>query len=231
MIIKKRYVYIDTPQLIKSENVEKNKDLPSEDNKEIQKDILLEEAKKEAAKIVNEAKTNAKNIIESAKKEAEEIKNRALEEISQIKNKELEEINQKINNLNQKIISISNNFEEKLEKKVNELSNEMLYLIKTIIQKFLEKEIDVGVTKRKLEKVLMHIIGMKNVKLYLNSEDIKLLDEETLNHLRYRGIEIIEDNNVHSGVIAETESGTINTSLNFQIKLINEIIDEVLNNE
>ncbi|ONN26632.1 flagellar export/assembly protein [Thermosipho affectus] len=226
MIIKKRYVYIDTPQVINKKNVEEKKE--KEEVKQ-QADII-KNAQKKANEIIEKAQKKANEIIEKAKKDAQKILDESIREKENLINSQKKATYESISKLNERINFLIQKFDENILKIVEQFENDLFQLTKIIISKILEKEIDEEITKRKLNKILTHIAGMKNVKLYLNPEDIKLLDPNIISQLNNKGIEIIEDSKVQFGVIAETEIGNINTDLKFQMKLINEIIDEVLKN-
>ncbi|ABR31119.1 flagellar export/assembly protein [Thermosipho melanesiensis] len=228
MIIKKRYVYIDTPQTINEKKIEKS----SENNLKIleEQKRIIEEAKRKADEIINQAKQKASEIIEIAKQKSENIKKEAIKEKEELITTQKQSIENMVKTLNERINFLAKKFEETIDKTTKKIENDLLEITKIIVTKLLEKEIDEETTKRKLNKILTHIIGMKKIKLYINPDDLKLLDEDILSNLRNKGIEIIEDSNVQYGVVAETEMGNINTDLKFQMKLINEIIDEVLKN-
>ena len=230
MIIKKRFVYIDTPQLIKDDE-KITKITKEEDSTENLKKEIINKAKKDASKIISDAKNEAGEIINSAKKEAEQIKEQVLKEINGLKEEQTLKLQEEFEKFKENLQKIVNSFDKELQKSVENLSENILKVFKIIVFKLLEKEIDDEVTLRKLNKILTHLVGMKNVKLYMNPKDISLLDDEIISSFRTRGIEVIEDEKVQYGVVAETDMGTINTDLNFQMKLVNEIIDEVLNNE
>ncbi|MFN3328170.1 MAG: FliH/SctL family protein, partial [Fervidobacterium pennivorans] len=131
----------------------------------------------------------------------------------------------------EKLSNILVSFDVSIQKMLDDFAERLTSISKVLVEKFLEKQIDDEVTKRKLIKVLTHIIGATKVKIRINPEDLKIIDSDILNEIRTRGYELIPDSSVSYGVITETDLGTIDTTLNFQFVLLDEIFEEVFRGE
>ncbi|QTA37241.1 flagellar export/assembly protein [Thermosipho ferrireducens] len=227
MIIKKRFVYLDVPEIINTKNTLKTKE--EKEEKEFEK--IIQKAQEKANEIILSAQQEAMKIIKDAEKKSNEILNNARNTADEIIASKENEKETFIKQLKTQIDNITKEYENKLNENIETIIKSLKEIIELVIFKFLETQIDSSVTERKLRKILDHIIAMNKVKIFLNPEDIKILPEDLLSSIKDKGIEIIESTQVDNGVIVETESGIINTSLSFQKKLLQEMIEEVLKNE
>ncbi|WP_434475177.1 FliH/SctL family protein [Fervidobacterium islandicum] len=232
LIIKKRYVYLDAPL-----KIENKPDMPSEGKTEHE-----EQKEKQLLEIVAKANREAEQIVLEAQNQAQQILFQAQEEYNRI----IEEANQKATLISQQaeqsaknmladfraqIEQLLGSFEDEFNSFFNEYCEKLTSISVTLVEKFLEKNVDPEVTKRKFEKLLTHLAGSTKVKIHINPKDVKLIDEETLEYVRSKGYEIILNDKVDYGVIAETELGTIDATLRFQLTLLDEIFDEIFKKE
>lgn len=235
LIIKKRYVYLDSPLRMEEKRkleADKNKDILQEQKKSLSEEEIVQmvaNANREAEKIVEEAQQQAQSIILQAQEEynriVEEANQRSKELIEQLeKQKEIE-----IENLRKQIVRIVDTFEKSLSDAFAQYCEKLTAISSVLVEKFLEKQVDPEVTKRKLEKVLAHLAGSTKVKIHINPADAKLLDDETLNFIKEKGYEVVLNENVEYGIIAETDLGTIDATLKFQFALLDEIFEEIFN--
>lgn len=233
LIIKKRYVYLDAPLKIEDKATTSTTEEQVEQSKEKEKQLLeiVAKANREAEQIVLEAQNQAQQILLQAQEEY----NRIIEEANQkafVISKEAEQSAQiMLTNLQTQIQNLLEGFEQQLDTFYNEYCEKLTSISLVLIEKFLEKNIDPEVTKRKIEKILTHLAGSTKVKIHINPKDAKLINEETLEYAKSKGYEIVLNDNIEHGVIAETELGTIDATLKFQFTVLEEIFDEVFKKE
>ncbi len=231
LIIKKRYVYLDAPLKIEDKATTSTTEEQVEQSKEKQLLEIVAKANREAEQIVLEAQNQAQQILLQAQEEY----NRIIEEANQkafVISKEAEQSAQiMLTNLQTQIQNLLEGFEQQLDTFYNEYCEKLTSISLVLIEKFLEKNIDPEVTKRKIEKILTHLAGSTKVKIHINPKDAKLINEETLEYAKSKGYEIVLNENIEHGVIAETELGTIDATLKFQFTLLEEIFDEVFKKE
>jgi len=231
LIIKKRYVYLDAPLKIEDKATTSTTEEQVEQSKEKQLLEIVAKANREAEQIVLEAQNQAQQILLQAQEEY----NRIIEEANQkafVISKEAEQSAQiMLTNLQTQIQNLLEGFEQQLDTFYNEYCEKLTSISLVLIEKFLEKNIDPEVTKRKIEKILTHLAGSTKVKIHINPKDAKLINEETLEYAKSNGYEIVLNDNIEHGVIAETELGTIDATLKFQFTVLEEIFDEVFKKE
>ncbi len=230
MIIKKRNVYLDAPYILKSEEKTTPKKDETQNTEELAAQII-KNAQQEASAIIEQAQNQAQQIIFSAQSEAEMILQESQERAKEILNNAKTESEQLITELNSRINAIAESFGSAINDLVDIFAEKLTTVTKIVIEKFLEKEIDEKVTERKMRKVLDHIVGSNKVILRINPQELKLISDEVLESAKIKGITIVPDTTIKSGVIAETTSGNIDTTLNFQFTLLDEIFEGVLGPE
>jgi len=230
LLIRKRYVYLDAPMKIEN----KDEELQSEDEKQsvITKEEILEvvaKANAEAQQIISTAEAQASDIIHKAQEEYNIIVSQANQKAEELVAQVEQEAMKNIDDLNNRLQRVLDTFETSLDNLLDLHSEKITAISRNLVEKFLETQIDEDVTKRKLKRVLSHLASATKVKIRVNPEDMKTLDEETLNKIKSQGFEIISDPSVEYGVVAETDMGTIDTTLKFQLTLLDEIFEEVFN--
>ncbi|MGC8820176.1 MAG: FliH/SctL family protein [Fervidobacterium sp.] len=231
MLIRKRFVYLDAPLKIELKNETQIEETEIENERQKQLLELIAQANKQAEQMVFDAKARADEIVLQAQQEYNQIINQATEQAQQIIEKTNLEVQRLKENMNGKILDIIKSFDENLNLLLSMYAEKMTSISKILVEKFLEKQIDPEVTKRKLEKVLSHVVGATKVKLHINPQDIAHIDEQTLREIKSRGYEILPNKDVQYGVIAETDFGSIDTTLKFQFNLLDEIFEEVFKEE
>ncbi len=231
MIIKKRNVYLDAPYVVKSQ--EKKAEIKIEENnktEEIAKEII-ENARLEANMIIENAQNESQQIIINTQNEANMILQGAQEQAKEILNKAQKQSEELIIELNAKVNNLTDEFNNAINELIDMFASKLTTITKIVVEKFLEKEIDENVTERKMKKVLDHIVGSNKVIIRINPQELKLISNETLESAKMKGINILPDSSIKNGVIAETASGNIDTTLNFQFTLLDEIFEGVLGPE
>ncbi|ODN30302.1 FliH/SctL family protein [Fervidobacterium thailandense] len=232
MIIKKRYVYIDAPLKIEVEkHFGKTEDENIVSSKERELMEVVAKANREAEAIVLEAKRQADEILQRAQEEYNLILNQANEQAKQILEGALREKDAMLNEFNQRLSKVLEDFDKTLDDILQAYSTKLLRMVRALVAKFLEKEVDPELTKRKLDKVLVHLVSATKVKIRINPEDMKILPPELLQEIRMKGFEIVSDPTIKNGVIAETDIGTIDTTLDFQMTMLDEIFEEFAGNQ
>ncbi len=232
LLIRKRYVYLDAPMKIESNKgqIEKEK---QEENIRNEQELLemVARANKEAEQIVFSAQNQVQQMIQQAQEEYNKIIEEANKRSKEIIDNTVNEVEETKRELNERIKSILFSFETSFDNLLSMYSEKIATITKILVEKFLEKEIDSEVTKRKIEKVLSHVVGATKVKIHINPEDAKLIDQEILDEIRSKNYEVVLNDSVSQGVIVETDLGTIDTTLKFQFALLDEIFDEVFKQE
>ncbi|WP_448377049.1 FliH/SctL family protein [Fervidobacterium sp.] len=232
MIIKKRYVYLDAPFKIDNRTEEEAK-VDEKNLKERENEILqmVAQANKEAEKIVTEAQNQAQMILSQAQEEYNKIIEEANAKATQILQEAEQTMLKEIENANTQIKNIITSFEQLMTSFFGQYCEKLASISTVLIEKFLEKNVDPEISKRKFEKIVAHLAGSTKVRIHINPRDAKLLDEETLKFVKLKGYEVVLNENVEHGVIAETDLGTIDSTLKFQFTLLDEIFDEIFKGE
>ncbi|HOQ40353.1 MAG TPA: FliH/SctL family protein [Fervidobacterium sp.] len=230
MLIRKRYVYLDAPLKIENRIEEdKTRNVVQDEEKREKTLEMVAKANKEAERIISEARLQADKILDQAQEEYVYIISQANQSAEDIIAQAQEEAQKSIETVNKQLQTILDTFEKALNNLLDLYSEKMTSVSERLAEKFLEKEIDSDVTKRKLKKVLSHLVSATKVKIRINPNDMRSLEEEIINRIKSQGFELISDPAVESGVVAETDIGTIDTTLNFQLTLLDEIFEEVFN--
>lgn len=232
LLIRKRFVYLDAPLKIESkEEMKKAKEEAEIDEK--QKEILemVAQANREAEQIIIQAQQQAQQFILQAQEEYNNIIQQANEQAKKLLEETVNELQLSKLQTQDRLKKLLESFEKTFDELLSNYAERLTNISEILVEKFLEKQIDPEVTKRKLEKVLAHVIGATRVKLHINPEDIKLLDQNLISEIKSKGYEIIPNDSVSYGVIAETDLGTIDTTLKFQFALLDEIFEEVFKTE
>lgn len=231
LLIRKRYVYLDAPFKIESKDEPKTQIDTTFDEKQKELLEIISKANKEAENLISQAQEKANIIILQAQEEYNEILKQAQEQAQDIIKQAIAETELEKKIFFERLKKLIESFDSGIQEVLNDYAERLNNISKLLVEKFLEKEIDPEVTKRKLLKVLTHVIGAAKVKIRINPEDLKLLDYEILNELKSRNYEFVPDSSISYGVIAETDLGTIDTTLKFQFVLLDEIFEEVFKNE
>lgn len=232
MLIRKRFVYLDAPLKIAStEEVKKNKEEIEVNEKQKEIIEMVAQANKEAELMIAEAKNQAERLIIQAQEEYNNILQQANEQTKKLLEETVNELQIQKAQTKERLKKIIESFEETFDGLLSNYAEKLTNISMVLLEKLLEKQIDPELTKRKLEKVLSHVVGATRVRIQINPEDAKLLDEELLEEIKSKGYEIIPNDSVAYGVIAETDLGTINTTLKFQFALLDEIFEEVFKTE
>jgi len=230
LLIRKRYVYLDAPLKIENRIEEdKTRNVVQDEEKREKTLEMVAKANKEAERIISEARLQADKILDQAQEEYVYIISQANQSAEDIIAQAQEEAQKSIEAVNKQLQTILDTFEKALNNLLDLYSEKMTSVSERLAEKFLEKEIDSDVTKRKLKKVLSHLVSATKVKIRINPNDMRSLEEEIINRIKSQGFELISDPAVESGVVAETDIGTIDTTLNFQLTLLDEIFEEVFN--
>ncbi len=230
LLIRKRYVYLDAPMKIENKTGEAQSE--NENQTGMTKEEILDmiaKANVEAQQIISTAESQASDIIRRAQEEYNMIVSQANQKAEELITQVEQEAMKSIDDLNSQLRKILNTFESSLDNLLDQHSEKITSISESLVEKFLETQIDKDVTKRKLKKVLSHLVSATKVKIRINPEDMKNLDEETISKIKEQGFDIISDPNVEYGVVAETDMGTVDTTLKFQLTLLDEIFEEVFN--
>ena len=228
MVIKKRYVYIDAPHVARTRKLTNSSDgIAIQGNP----DSVIEETRQKAKKILDDARRKADEIIKNAKTEAKKLEDDTNDKSGKILENSQKMAEKQIKETNERIKSINNSYKEQVDSCIEKVTDDLSPVLKEFIKKILLKNLDDGLTERKLKEVLTRFVGMKKIRIRINPEDIKLISEETLNCVKQNNFEFIPDSKINGGIIAETDLGIIDMSKDFQTREINDILDEVFANE
>ncbi|MFP4462146.1 MAG: FliH/SctL family protein [Thermotogota bacterium] len=255
-LIKRALVTIDENEkvmLYKKED--KNGDQESVKKKDAQashEDSELQEVDQlELSPAVSLAKEKARVIIEEAEKEAEEIKERAktiesehqkkaenmiIKAEKEIKSKEEglkkeweKRYKTSINALNE----AKNQLQKSKEEYIEIASEKIRLILKTLIQRILfistEEHHDVIMTK-KIQEMITRVMSLKEIVFKFNPTDVKGLPEELKKEMEeaLSSFEIRQDNSISKGgVIVETNYGTLDGTIENQLEIIDDMIEQI----
>ncbi len=215
MIIKKHQIYVDARTIKKIGERASSERSEIEEELERLKESILKKANDDAIRIIESAKKEAKEIVDGAKVEA----NRIIDEAR----KAYEAERQSLMEEKEKIMALFNSLNSKLDSAVENLVDESLPILKVIYRKILEKDMDEELAKRRLRSALQKVIQTGEITVRMNPADVERVQGE------FTGLKIIPDPGLEEGdVVIETHLGVIDKSTNFQWRLIEDIIDEVI---
>lgn len=218
MIIKKRQLFIDSPYVISQRKVIED---PVEFLKKAEQ--VLQDAQKQADQIINNAQIQAQEIIENAKRESQNILEKTKKESLIAQN----QIKASIQTLDK----IVEEFQKQLKSKVNDISNELIEVLRILIKKIAYREIDKTDYQKKIESILTKVIGMNNIKVTMNTDDFKNFPQ-LVEQFKSVGVEIVKSNTLKSGdIIVDTEIGVIDGTKQYAIEIIDQLLEEVFGGE
>ncbi len=180
---------------------------PVIDKEAIQKELeeIIEVTKQEALK-------QAEALKEQAKKEGFELGykegyEKGLKESEEKLNKTIEEYTKKLEESIQKLMQTSN----EINKKYNELENSATDAILTIVSKIVSKKIDEDKEiVSSMVKEALNLTETSNLKIKLNPEDAKNVEENIEGISKNKTIHIVSDSSLPRGsILIEEENGNI----------------------
>ncbi len=219
MLIRKHMVYVDekTIRSIKTGNTETTPEDEILQELERKKDEILKKAREEAKKILAEAEKKARGILKDADDKAKSLIEESRERIEA----ELKEHEKMKENLLRMLKSLK----DEVRRAADELADRTLPILKIVMRKILEKEIDDELALRRLRSAFERIMGLENVVVRVSPADVDLIKRE----VEKAGYRLIVDDNLKRGdVVIETEAGVLNKSTSFQMKVIEDAINEVM---
>ena len=219
MLIRKHLVYVDEKSI---RSIRPNPPEQTEEDKvrkelEAERERIIQEAQKRAQEILKDAERKAEDIL----KEAEERAKKVLKDADERINMELKRLEE----LKGRISKIAGSLDAEIKRVADELADQILPLLGILFRKILEKEMDQELALRRLRSALERIMGLKRVVVRVSPEDVDLLKEE----IEKAGYSLTVDSRLKSGdVVIETESGVLNKTTSFQLRVIEEILNEVI---
>ncbi|MEN3043429.1 MAG: FliH/SctL family protein [Fervidobacterium sp.] len=188
MLIRKRFVYLDAPLKIEAKvDYSKTNESTQEDEKQKELMEMVARANKEAEQIVFQAQQKANEIILQAQEEYNKIIQQANEQAQNILEQTKQELQATKKQYQDRMIKILQSFENIFDELLSNYAEKLSNISSILIEKFLEKQIDPEVTKRKLEKVLAHVIGATKVRIHINPDDINLLEKNLIDEIKSKG--------------------------------------------
>lgn len=195
--------------------------------------VIIEEAEKEAQQIIE----NAKKIEEDHQKKANQLLTKAEKEI---KNKE-ERIKKEWEDRYKTSISALKKVKQQLENFQNEYveitSEKLKIILKTLIQRILfitMKEHPEEIMMNKIQEMISRVMSLKEIVFKFNPLDVKVIPDEIKKDMEetLSSFEIRQDNSISKGgVIVETNYGTLDGTIENQLEIINDMIEQVFGEE
>ncbi len=220
MLIKSYRIIVDAESIRKIGKKElSDKEKKESEELKLLKEKILSEANEKAKLIVEEAKKKAEKIISDAQDQAKKIVEEA-----KLSYKEELEITKKEKEKLKNIIAATPSL---IENEVKKLSDMILPIVKIIIKKILEKEIDEELVNRRVLSALAKIYDTATITLRVNPTDIQIINQ--IKDSLPQNVEIQPDPSIESGgVVVESRLGIMDKTTTFQWKMVEDIIDEIL---
>ncbi|MBW4828680.1 MAG: hypothetical protein KZY61_05950 [Clostridiaceae bacterium] len=223
-----------------------------------EEEILLENAKKKYDEIVFAARNEAEKVIKSGHKESEAILNRAYEEAENISNKwkdkgyqkglksghaegyddGYEEGRKDSNILIDEALEIKEEYIKKKENLYREVEKDIIHLVLEISEKVIydkineDKEYIVSLVLKGIES----LNTTENLIVRISKEDYDIV-ETSKNKILAKAslvndLEIKIDSNLSKGdCIIETNKGSVDVSIDYQVKEMKELLNNILHSE
>jgi flagellar biosynthesis/type III secretory pathway protein FliH len=259
-LIKRALVTIDENEKVRLYKKEKQSGVPDENKKKNTHDlgdgtVLQEDSQVEMSPAVSLAREKARVIIEEAEKEAEQIKETAKKfeaehekkakqlltnAEKEIKSKE-EQIKKEWDNRFKTSIKSLNDAKNQLEKSKEEYieitSEKLRLLLKTLIQRVLFLSLEENreqVMAKKITEMINRVMSLKEIVFKFNPSDIKVIPDEIKREMEetLSSFEIRQDASISKGgVIVETNYGTLDGTMENQLEIIDDMIEQVFGEE
>lgn len=195
--------------------------------------VIIEEAENEAEQI----KTKAKNIQEEQQKKAELMIKKAEKDI---KNKE-EQLKKEWDERYKTSINALINAKKQLEKSKHEYmeiaSEKLKTILKTLIKRTLYLSLEEHreeIMNKKLIEMITRVMSLKEIVFKFNPTDIKIIPDDLKQYMKETlpSFEIRQDSSISKGgVIVETNYGTLDGTIENQIEIIDDMIEQIFGEE
>ncbi len=259
-LIKRALVTIDENEkvrLYKKEDTIKGQETTKKKNQKDSAETadVQETERTDLAPAISLAKEKARVIIEEAENEAEEIKEKAkaIEAAHQkkadllikkaekdIKNKE-EQLKKEWDERYKTSINALNNAQKQLEKSKDEYieiaSEKLKTILKSLIQRTLYlslEEHQEDILNKKLKEMITRVMSLKEIVFKFNPADIKNIPDEMKQYMEETlpSFEIRHDTSISKGgVIVETNYGTLDGTIENQLEIIDDMIEQIFGEE
>ena len=195
--------------------------------------VIIEEAEKEAEQI----KSSAKQIEAEHEKKANQLISKAEKEIKSQEERIQKEWENRyktsINALNKAKIQ----FEKSKEEYIEITSEKLRLLLKTLIQRVLFLSLEENreqVMAKKITEMINRVMSLKEIVFKFNPSDIKVIPDEIKETMEetLSSFEIRQDSSISKGgVIVETNYGTLDGTIENQLEIIDDMIEQVFGEE
>ena len=186
------------------------------------------------------ASESAKEIILQARKEAEEIKQNAYEEGLAAGQKEIEEQSARIKqDFQDKFNSFLDQLQKEKEKHWNAHKAEIVQLIKLAVEKIVKREIQesrLEIISALLEESLQLLDNRRGVSVYVNNEDLDLL-QEAIEQARNKfanleNWQVEESSNIApGGILLENSESKVENSVTQRWESVLDILNRIFDEE
>ncbi|KAF2958662.1 hypothetical protein AS159_02975 [Thermotoga sp. Ku-13t] len=216
MIIKKKQLLIDAPCIVGKKEKQKSDDPrfdPSVAKKivgeaEARASEILRQAQAEASKILNEAKEKQQKMLQEIELERQQFKKRVSEN-------------------SQRLAVLVSNFQKQFEQKKDEIFEEMLGVLRVLIEKIAFRVIDETDFREKMRKVFAKLSEVKNARVMLSEQDMKDFPE-IVEQCKALGFDVVKSSSLKPGeVLVETDIGVLDGTARTATSLIEKLIEEV----
>lgn len=250
-LIKRALVTIDENDKVKLYNADEKCIQEQEEIKHNQSEENTVEFKAASSPAVSLAKEKARVIIDEAESEADQIRQNAIQIESDAKQKAEQTIKKAEGEIAAREQQIKKDWETKLKSSVETLAKtqeilsqsqhqyveittqKLMLIIKNLIKKILLLTVEQNqeiILEKKVKEMVNRVMSLKDIVFKFNPNDIKNIPEELQKEMKetLTSFQIKQDRKISKGsVICETNYGTLDGTIENQLELINEMIEQI----
>ncbi|MGB9790579.1 MAG: FliH/SctL family protein [Thermotoga caldifontis] len=216
MIIKKKQLLIDAPCIV-GRKEKRESDDPRFDPNVAKK--IVEEAEAKANEILRQAQAEASKILNEAKEKQQKM----LQEIEL----ERQQFKKRLSESAQRLAVLVSNFQRQFEQKKDEIFEEMLTVLRILIEKIAFRAIDETDFREKMKKVFAKLSEVRNARVMLSEQDMKDFPE-IVEQCKALGFDVVKSSSLKPGeVLVETDIGVLDGTARTATNLIEKLIEEV----
>lgn len=216
MIIKKKQLLIDAPCIV-GRKEKRESDDPRFDPNVAKK--IVEEAEARANEILRQAQAEASKILNEAKEKQQKM----LQEIEL----ERQQFKKRLSESAQRLAVLVSNFQRQFEQKKDEIFEEMLTVLRILIEKIAFRAIDETDFREKMKKVFAKLSEVRNARVMLSKQDMEDFPE-IVEQCKALGFDVVESSSLKPGeVLVETDIGVLDGTARTATSLIEKLIEEV----
>ncbi len=195
--------------------------------------VIIEEAEKEAEQIVEKAKKTEKEQQKKIEGMLEKAQNDIISKEEKIKKQWKDHYNTSIEALNK----AQSSFEKSKTEYVEMTTEKIRIILSRLIEKILLQTLEENhqeVLEKKINEMVSRVMSLKEIVFKFNPNDIKVIPNELKEKMQetLSSFEIRQDASIsRGGVIVETNYGTLDGTIENQLEIIDDMIDQVFGEE